>query len=221
MALSSRCLEPEWLDHLAPSDPRAVRSRRDLALINALMRSAPLIARYLRGSRIADLGAGDGRVALSIARRSRGHAHVTLVDRAPAVSAATLEQLREAGWQPAVAADDVFVFLERTTLDALYANLFLHHFDDAALERLLALIAARCRLFVACEPRRSRASLLGARLLGLLGCNDVTRHDAAVSVRAGFAGGELSRLWPRAPGWTLVEKRGGLFGHLFVAARDA
>jgi hypothetical protein len=47
----------------------------------------------------------------------------------------------------------------------------------------------------------------------------VTRHDAVLSVRAGFAGRELSALWPSADGWKLEERRAGLFSHLFVAHR--
>jgi hypothetical protein len=54
----------------------------------------------------------------------------------------------------------------------------------------------------------------------LIGCNAVTRHDAAASVRAGFAGRELSALWPARPGWRLREGRAGLFSHLFVARME-
>jgi len=47
----------------------------------------------------------------------------------------------------------------------------------------------------------------------------VTRHDAVVSVRAGFRGGELAALWPRGEGWTIEERARGPFGHAFVARR--
>jgi len=56
--------------------------------------------------------------------------------------------------------------------------------------------------------------------MGLMGCNAVTRHDARVSVRAGFRDDELSRLWPSG-GWTLEERGAPPFSHLFVARRDA
>jgi len=48
----------------------------------------------------------------------------------------------------------------------------------------------------------------------------VTRHDAVLSVHAGFAGREISDRW-RTPGWRLAERAGGLFSHVFVAVRDA
>jgi hypothetical protein len=64
-------------------------------------------------------------------------------------------------------------------------------------------------------------SLAGSHLLGLIGCNDVTRHDAVLSVHAGFRGTELSELWREAQpdGWTLRESAAGPFGHLFSASR--
>ena len=72
--------------------------------------------------------------------------------------------------------------------DAIFANLFLHHFHDEKLAELLRLIAKRTDLFFACETRRDWPSFAVTRLLGLLGCNSVTRHDARLSMRAGFVG---------------------------------
>jgi hypothetical protein len=76
------------------------------------------------------------------------------------------------------------------------------------------------RLFIACEPRRSAPALAASRLVGLIGCNGVTRHDAVASVRAGFTGSELSALWPAGPGWKLHEGAAGLFSHRFMARRN-
>jgi hypothetical protein len=88
------------------------------------------------------------------------------------------------------------------------------------LTELLRLVALRTRVLIACEPRRSGSALLASHLLGLAGCNDVTRHDAVVSVRAGFKARELSALWPERSGWTLRERACGLFSHGFVATRS-
>ena len=101
----------------------------------------------------------------------------------------------------------------------IIANLFLHHFDAAGLKTLLSSVAQRTRMFIACEPRRSGFALVGSRLLGVIGCNDVSRHDAVVSVRAGFDGRELSALWPAGSAWTLREHASGLFSHCFTASR--
>jgi hypothetical protein len=84
---------------------------------------------------------------------------------------------------------------------------------------LLRAVARQARIFIAIEPHRSERSLLFSRLLWLIGCNRVTRHDALVSVRAGFAGRELSRLWPAGQSWMLQERSAGWFSQLFIAQR--
>jgi hypothetical protein len=223
--------EPEWLDELPGDDPRAVRSRRDLRLMNRIMGHGGSIGRVLRAHvrqeapALAELGAGDGTLLLRIASRARwkGGADIVLVDRQPVVSATTGEGFRKLGCRVSVDGADVFDWLASVPLryDAIIANLFLHHFDPPELAKLFALAAARTDLFVGCEPWRARLPLAGSHMLGLIGCNDVTRHDAVLSVRAGFTGRELSALWPTAGDWKLEERRAGLFSHLFVAHRAA
>lgn len=226
----TRSVEPEWLDVLPPDDPRAMRSRRDLRRVNALMANARIVAAELRRAAIpiatlAEIGAGDGAFAARLARALppvTGGATFTLLDQQSIVEPATVGDLARRGWKAQPVQADVFAWLATagSASDAIIANLFLHHFETAALARMLALIAARTRCFVACEPRRSGVALAGSRLLGLVGCNDVTRHDAVTSVRAGFRDGELSALWPHAGGWDLQEGARGLFSHCFVARRQ-
>ena len=225
----TRRVEPEWLDELPADDPRARRSRADLRRVNALMANARIVAgelvRSLPGpaASIAEIGAGDGAFALRVVARlpaPAAAARISLVDRQAIVAAPTREAFARRGWEALVETADVFDWLAAApACDAIVANLFLHHFDDASLARLLAAVAARTRCFVACEPRRSGIALTGSRLLGLIGCNDVTRHDAVASVRAGFDGEELSRLWPERSGWVFDERARGLFSHGFVARR--
>jgi hypothetical protein len=225
-----RQLQPEILDHLAPDDPRAIQARRDLRKVNAFMGHAGLVTRALRGQRpmprrIVELGAGDGSLLLRVATRlGRAQAGVRamLVDRAPTISARTRADFRALGWDVVTDETDVFDWLMRPApeqADMMLANLFLHHFDEGELSTLFAAIARQTSCFIACEPRRSRTALAGASLLFLLGCNDVTRHDADVSVRAGFRDAELSQLWPNEQGWRAEESRAGLFSHFFAATK--
>jgi Methyltransferase domain len=227
-----RRVEPEWLDSLPADDPRARRSRRDLERVNAWMLQAGIMARGLlkhHGSEpprtLVDLGGGDGTFMLSVARqlapRWRNVA-VTLLDRQDIVSDETRAGFRALRWPLETIAMDVFDFLERpdaASMDVVTANLFLHHFRQEQLARLLAHAARSARLFVACEPRRASLALFGSHLLWALGCNDVSRNDAVVSVRAGFDGRELSALWPAHGQWELHEGSAWLFTHLFAARR--
>ncbi len=219
-----RVLTPELLDGLAADDPRAMRSRRDLVLINGLMRQQAIMAQALLNCPPphvwADLGGGDGRFALGVARRLAKvwpGVRVLIVDQQDIVTTETRTGFEALGWHCEVRRGDVFEVLP--VADIITANLFLHHFDDAALSRLLAAVAEHTGRFVACEPRRSRFALLAAHLVGLLGCNAVTRHDAVVSVEAGFTAQDVSRLWPQE-GWRLTERAGFPFTHVFTARRD-
>lgn len=218
-----RALTPELLDILPAEDPRAIRSRRDLILINRIMRQSAIMAHALRSfappHTLADLGGGDGRFLLAVARRLAKRwpkVRVSICDRQDIVTPETRMAFRTLGWHCEVHTGDVLESLPRA--DIVIANLFLHHLEDAGLTRLLASAARSADGFVACEPRRGWFPLAGARLVGLLGCNAVTRHDAVVSVRAGFAGQDLSRHWQNQ-GWVLEERAAFPFTHVFHARR--
>ncbi len=220
-----RVVEPEWLDELPAQEPRAIHSRADLRRLNWCMNHAEVLARALQPAdqprRVMDLGCGDGSFALRLAVAARWRAcEVVLVDRQPVISSEVRAGFATLGCPVIVIQCDVLRELDAAgQADVVFANLFLHHFKDAELARLLADISARATLFAACEPRRASLALLASRLVALIGCNAVTRHDAPASVRAGFRGQELSRLWPTADGWRLDERATGLFSHLFVATR--
>jgi len=204
----NRVVEPELLDELLATDPRAVHSRRDLRRINGLMGNARIIRRYLQKNSlvdnvsIAEIGAGDGNIAKQISNSAK----LILIDRQPV--------------SPDVIQSDVFKWLRNTPkVDVIIANLFLHHFSEEQLREMFCLIAAAGRCFVACEPRRSGFAEWFSKRLNLIGCNQVTRNDAVISVRAGFRDGELSPLWPNDSNWRLTERSAGLFSHLFGAVR--
>ncbi len=223
-----RVVEPELLDELPPHDPRALRSRRDLRRVNGWMRNPAIMARALQTnlnghalSQIADLGAGDGRCLLRVAQKIAPRwpdVDSLLLDRQPAVSAATLAAFARLGWRARAVVADVFDWVPDAG-GVVVANLFLHHFKDERLAGLLRAVAGRAALFVAVEPRRFAWPHLYDPLLWLIGCNAVTRHDGRVSIRAGFAGRELSALWPDRADWQLAERSAGLFSHLFIARK--
>ncbi|MGO8838394.1 MAG: hypothetical protein ACLQAH_14810 [Limisphaerales bacterium] len=225
-----RVVEPELLDELPPDDPLAVRSRRDLCRVNAWMRHHAIMAgalqNQLNGSKpqqITELGAGDGNFLLRVAQKTSVRwpdVKATLLDRQKIVTPQTLTSFPALGWRAEAITADVFDWLQYGgPAEVVIANLFLHHFHDANLAGLFRAIAGRTRLFIALEPRRASWPLFCSRLLWAIGCNDVTRHDATVSVRAGFLDGELSALWPDNQSWQLTEQSAGAFSHLFIAQK--
>jgi deoxycytidylate deaminase len=226
-----RTMEPEWLDELPADDSRAIRSRRDLRRINAIMLQTGIMARLLARysdtppARIVELGSGDGTFMLDVARRMgsrwRGST-IVLLDRQNIVSHETRDKFGTLGLRTESVNADVFDFLgarKPGTADIITTNLFLHHFSEPQLRRLFAFAAQLSPLFIACEPRRSSSALVASHMVIAIGCNDVSRHDAVASVRAGFSDHELSKLWPADARWRLQEHVALPFTHCFVARR--
>jgi Methyltransferase domain len=248
-----RVLEPETLDHLAPDDPVAQRSRRDLRRVNAFMGARGILERALakalattaetaaragRRLRVIELGCGDGKLMLDVAKH-RGtrwpDVDLDLLDRQPIVEPETIAAYAAAGWKARPRVADVLDWADERDAgerwDVVVANLFLHHFDGEGLRRLLSGCARRADALAACEPRRSRFALGASHLIFFLGANAVTRRDGVLSVRAGFVGRELSDAWQAGPppgvtdataaerpsAWSLDEYDDGLFTHCFCA----
>jgi 2-polyprenyl-3-methyl-5-hydroxy-6-metoxy-1,4-benzoquinol methylase len=227
--LVHRRVEAEILDGLRADDPRAVASRRDLRCVNTLMFQASIMSRLLGRlvtippNRILEIGAGDGTFMLAVARRLAKRwpgVELTLVDRADLFTRERQQEFAKFGWRADAVVADVFDWIGsagETHFDVVTANLFLHHFADADLAKLFAALRPLTAVFIAAEPRRSAVALSGSRLLWAIGVNDVSRHDAPASVRAGFRGTELSALWPVGRGGSVVERRAGPFTHVFAA----
>lgn len=227
-----RIVQQELLDELPPSDPGAQHSRRDLRRINGLMGNA----RHLRSAvqrclprvtnrpwQVLEVGAGDGTLAARVwsrLPRPPSGSRLLLLDRLSLFDDAARTLLQAHGWDPELQVMPVEEWLASPapdSLDLVYANLFVHHFDRNGLTELLSGIAKRSRAVVLVEPRRSPTALLGARLLWGIGSHAITRHDAVRSVEAGFRAEELTNLWPNRTAWVVSESRAGLFGHRFIA----
>ena len=238
-----RVVTVETLDHLAPDDPAARRSRRDLVRVHRAMGTRSVVSRGWRTLvssrravaplRILEIGAGDGSLLLGVARSlvpPWPQVQLTLLDRQDVVTADTLAGYAELGWSARVQIADVLAWAARpddatptptsARWDLITTTLFLHHFKGQELDLLLAAVASRCDRFFACEPSRSWLGLVGSHLVGAIGANAVTRGDAVLSVHAGFRDSELSTQWPREGGhWQMRESGAGLFSHTFSAWR--
>lgn len=227
--MAARQLEAELLDELPASAPEAIHSRGDLRRINALMGNARWLASTAQQLEVSapkimvELASGDGVLLLRLLERTGWRPEqLILIDQQPVVTEETRRELQQHCGALKVVAADVFAWLKSEgtlVADLITTNLFLHHFTNEKLRDLLGLIAAKSEAFIACEPERSGFAYFNTRLLGLIGCNQVTRHDAAISVRAGFQGDELTRMWPQDVAWQVIEWQRGLFSHCLGARR--
>jgi len=182
----ARTVKPEILDHLPADDPEAVRSRRDLRLINFFMGNERRICRAVRehpaaaAGGIVEFGAGEGILAARLAAIFPD-ARVTAYDLAPRPEGLD----KRVVWERC----DVLAAGCRPAGGVLVANLFLHHFEGPGL-RALGGLCGNFEVLVFNEPDRAVLPyVLGTALWPLI--NRVTRHDMHASIRAGFADGEI------------------------------
>ncbi|HTB79740.1 MAG TPA: hypothetical protein VK717_02510 [Opitutaceae bacterium] len=183
-----RTLQPELLDSLPPDHPDALHNRRDLRRLNALMGNfrwfSAVLPKLLRpGERALELGAGDGALGRDLA--------------ADGVPVAGLDLWpRPAGWPHDAAwhRADLQSFAGYADYPVIFGNLIFHQFSAEALAALGTMFDRTARLIVANEPaRRRRFQFLVRGINPLIGANHVSRHDAHVSIAAGFVGDELPR----------------------------
>ena len=191
---------PEILDHLPADDPEAARARRDLRLINFLMGNDRWVCRTIRrfpeiaARGVVEWGAGAGVLSAKLAS-AFPHASITACDLAPRPAGLPEKVLWKCG--------DLLSSDSGLSGGVLVANLFLHHFEGPAL-RQLGRLCENFDLVVLNEPARARLPhVLGCALWPLI--NRVTWHDMHVSIRSGFAEGELEAMMGLDPAnWAIT-----------------
>jgi hypothetical protein len=192
----ARTLEPELMDNASAAD--VAENVRDLSRINRWLGGnwalAGLLDPYLRqrpDARILDAGAADGATLRWLAARYP-RARLVALDRA--------ERLLRLGTGDRVAAD-VFAWPVRPkSVDIVISSLFLHHFEDDGVRRILANFEESARqAVIAVDLHRhplARGFLPATQFVA--GWHPITVHDAILSVNAAFTPAELRQLAPRA-----------------------
>jgi hypothetical protein len=203
VSILTRTVQPELLDSLPADDPAAVRSRRDLRVINAIMGNHRWLWRRVGRATAIELGAGDGSLARKLPE-------VTALDLAPAPD----DLPTSVEWRQG----DLFQTLPTVEGEIIVACLILHHFKAGPLAELGHLInQSAAHRVIAAEPYRSAFAIAeGYTLFPFV--NHITRHDMIVSIRAGFRRGELAAaLRLDTEKWSVVESV-TLFGALHFEA---
>jgi len=156
-----------------------------------------------RPLRVLDVGCGGGDVSVGLWRRAQRAGrpiHIGGCDISPKAIRMSQERAAEAGAEASYFQIDVLNDPIPRDWDVVYCSLFLHHFDEAAGETLLANMGqAAGQLMLVNDLIRGRFAYtlcwLGVRLLTR---SPIVHVDGPLSVRAGFRTDEVLAMAERA-----------------------
>jgi SAM-dependent methyltransferase len=183
------------------ADLRAVNrwlggTRAVLRHLDSLFADAPAAPRH-----ILDVATGSADIPLAIVRHARASGRtdrVVATDVHPGTLAEARARTAGEPWVRVEHADALALPYPDGAFDAALLCTALHHFDARAdlLRVLRELDRVSRRGVVVSDLKRSRAALLGARLLAatVWRRHPVTRHDGPLSVRRAFVPAELLEL---------------------------
>ena len=208
-----RTIQSELLDGLPATDARAIRSRRDLKLINLLMGNfrwqRGAIRKHMQAAElgVVEIGAGDGTLLNQL---------VNSFKRVPLAGLDLIGRPGSLHYDINWVTGDLTKSLGRLSGGVLIGNLILHHFHPADLE-IIGRYCERFRVVAFSESLRSRKGHFWGLFLHPF-VNDVTRHDLHRSVDAGFVPGELPlQLGLDSDDWDIAESSTILGGYRLIA----
>ena len=194
--LGGRVLKPELLDTLPPEEAR--ESLADLVRVNKHWGGHSTLRKLVEETippgehvTVLDVGAASGDMGRRL-REYRPQVQVTSLDY--------IESHLEACADPRVAGDAFALPFAPRSFDYVFSSLFLHHFTDDQVVKLLAGFGgvARKKVLVIDLWRHPVSYYFISRTRWLFGWHPVTVYDGAISVEAAFRPGELVNLARRA-----------------------
>jgi SAM-dependent methyltransferase len=196
--LGGRVLKPEMLDTLPPDSLDARASLADLVRINQYWGGLGTLRRLLdqavakdESFSLLDVGAASGDMGRHV-KKLRPRARVTSLDY--------LESHLAGGDGARVAADAFALPFAANRFDYVFSSLFLHHYSDDDVVRLLAEAGrvARKQVLVIDLWRHPVPYYFIGYTRALFGWNPVSVHDGKISVEAAFRPREIETLARRA-----------------------
>lgn len=226
---------PELMDDPAVDPGELRRALRYIRAVNRRLGGRAALLSHLRRWSAAwprhepvtllDIATGSADLPLAAVKWARG-AGLRLKVTATDIHAGTLDAARElTAGDPdiEIVEADAFTLRERFgdgSFDYVHAGLFLHHLEnDVRVMTMLAIMDGLARRgLIWNDLMRSRLGLAAIHLM-TLGQPEMVRHDARVSVAAGFTGGEVRDFAGRV-GLGYTRYRGSILTHRFTLAGE-
>lgn len=206
----ARAAGAEQMDAPDVDPAQLERSLNDLRSVNRWLGGTRVLLRHLapmlrrHGAAVAtilDVATGSADIPLEIARwalRRGVRVRITATDLHPATLAAARRNTAECEEIRVEAADALDLPYRDGAFDFVICSTALHHFDARAdaLQVLREMHRVALRGVVVNDLARSRAALLGARLLAVTAWrhHPITAHDGPLSVRRAYTPAELRDL---------------------------
>jgi len=211
---TGRLLSDEYLDQGSCGGEQLERELGYLRVINRLLSGTALSRRAVaaaarlgpqaegrgQGLTLLDVGTGSGDIARALAALRAPELRVTGLDRRPEMVAAARTRTA-AGGRVAFVEGDMFALARQFgegAFDLSHASLTLHHFtDEAAVDALREMRRVARRAVLWNDLLRGPLQKAAVRV-ATVAASTSTKHDARVSVEAGFTRREIDDLAARA-----------------------
>jgi 2-polyprenyl-3-methyl-5-hydroxy-6-metoxy-1,4-benzoquinol methylase len=185
-----RSYDPEILDDFSIKDDRVDSALLELKVINSLLggnkisrEGIRMLNRNLNAFNILDIGAGASDILLSI-KKDINNPVIYSLDR----NQRTCRYLKDHSPEIKVICGDVLSLPCHTSFDIVHASLFLHHFTEEQIEKIIiSLMNLSSRGIVINDLNRSIFAWLGIKILTILFSNSkAVKYDGPLSVKRGF-----------------------------------
>jgi SAM-dependent methyltransferase len=185
-----RSYVPEILDDFSIQDGRVDSALKELNIINTLLGGNGISYEGIKTLRtkgenldILDVGAGASDILLGV-KRKYNNINIYCLDK----NQRTCLYLKKHSKDIKVICGDVKDLPFSTSFDIIHASLFLHHFNEDELIKIITnLLSISNKGIVINDLRRSVIAWLGIKLLTLLfSKSKEVKNDGPLSVRRGF-----------------------------------
>jgi 2-polyprenyl-3-methyl-5-hydroxy-6-metoxy-1,4-benzoquinol methylase len=212
MLTPKRIYEEELLDAGCGTDEDVRRNLQDLRRINRFLGGTKVVLRAiqsivkrneLKNISLLDVGTGSADIPTAVAEwcKERGvRSHIVALDISERNLRVARTRLGIARDVELMRADSLALPFTERSFDFVSASLFMHHFQDEDVARLLAGFArVASRAVIINDLVRNLVPYYFAKLTGpILATSFLTRNDGPVSVLRGFTADELKELAGRA-----------------------
>ena len=202
-----RNYQPEIMDNFSIQDERIDDALKELKIINRYLGGISVSKTGLKKSlkqisakqnlKILDVGSGASDVLLTLAK-DNCNVKIFCIDK----NKRACNYARDSIPGLKIACGDAFTFpFRKKEFNIIHASLFLHHFTEEEIKRLLVeFIESASHALIINDLRRSVFALAGIKLLtSMFSKSDFVKNDGPLSVKRGFIKSELIEILNAIP----------------------